>query len=146
MDIEVKLQNIQNILDNIYDYFQSHKNVYVNVIEQLDDCNGYLGDERWDNMAIFDEWSTTPRPLVVAGMVYDGRDINGDRFNPYSDYFRFNRYGTLESSDEKNYDDFLTDDFLLEALSYRDDLPAVNENKVLSNLYDKLSMACPPSI
>lgn len=137
MDIETE---IQNILDSIYDYFKSHKDIYINTIEQLDNCNGYLGEERWDDMSIFDEWSTTPKPLVVAGMVYDGRDISGDRFNPYANYFRFNRHGTLESSNEKDYDVFLGDEFLFEVLDYRDALPAVNENEVLSGLYDRLHM------
>ena len=83
------------------EYFEDHQDEFADVIETLDDYTGYLGDDRWYSMYDFDEMFSSTSPSDLANMIYFGD------FNPNHDYFRFNGYGNLESSDYKDYSDHI---------------------------------------
>lgn len=79
------------------EYFEEHEDEFTEAIEALDDYTGYLGDDRYYSMCDFDELMSNTCPTDLANMIYFGD------FNPNHDYFRFNGYGNLESSDYKDY-------------------------------------------
>lgn len=93
----------------------------ASVLEELDDLNGYLGGDRWMSMSDLDLVLGDINPSDVAMMCYWGKDLDSwnDRptFNPTRQYFRFNAYGHLESSDVRDYADWnngsLADDIAL---------------------------------
>lgn len=83
------------------EYFEDHQDEFAEVIEAVDDYNGYLGDDRYYSMWDFDEMFSGTSPSDLANLIYFGG------FNPNDDYFRINGYGNLESSDYKDYSDYI---------------------------------------
>lgn len=83
------------------EYFEDHQDEFADVIEAVDDYDGYLGDDRYYSMWDFDEMFSSTSPSDLAKMIYFGD------FNPNHDYFRFNGYGNLESNEYKDYSDYI---------------------------------------
>ena len=125
----------EEIREAIKAYFEANEEEFITVIEELDGYNGYLGDDRYYNMDELDEmlYGLTPSE-VLARTFYGGdddtKDANGNRgeFNPNREYFYYNGYGNLVSTDYKdNYkyhlDDYFIDE-LIENACYLDEIPA----------------------
>lgn len=93
----------------------------ANVLEELDDLNGYLGSDRWMDMTTLETVLSDVNPYDVAWMCYYGKDIDSwndtASFCPRRQYFRINDLGNLESSNVRNYDGWnngsLADDIAL---------------------------------
>lgn len=108
------------IKEAMKNYFENNENEFIEVIEDLDSYNGYLGDDRYYNMEELDEmlYGLTPSE-VLARTFYGGDDDTKDRngirgeFNPNRAYFYYNGYGNLCSTDYKdNYNYYLDDNFI----------------------------------
>lgn len=116
-------RTIEEIKNEILAYFQENENEFDEVIEELDNYNGYLGDDRYYNMEDLDEFyrDTEPTELLYRAFygydeMYTDKDGNHtEAFNPNRDYFRYNGYGNLVSTDVKDYTDRL-DDWFIEAV------------------------------
>lgn len=123
----------EEIRNEMLTYFEEHNEDFEDVIEQLDGYNGLLGDDRYYNMEDFDELHTGLTPMEVLERTFyggddDTRDKNGTRgeFNPNRNYFYYNGYGNLCSTDYKDYTDHLDEYFLdeiIENRNYLDYLP-----------------------
>lgn len=108
------------IKEAMKNYFENNEDEFIEVIEELDSYNGYLGDDRYYNMEELDEMLYGLTPSEVLARTYyggddDTKDRNGIRgeFNPNRAYFYYNGYGNLCSTDYKdNYNYYLDDNFI----------------------------------
>lgn len=111
------------IREAIKAYFEANEEEFITVIEELDSYNGYLGDDRYYNMDELDEmlYGLTPSE-VLARTFYGGdddtKDANGNRgeFNPNRNYFYYNGYGNLVSTDYKDNYNYHLDNYFVENL------------------------------
>lgn len=89
---------------------------------RLDAWNGYLGDSRYYPMDELDEFCVGMTPTEILQRAFFGYDEDtwtgeGDRrdhgcFNPNREWFWFNGYANLISTDYKDYSAFLNDWFI----------------------------------
>lgn len=140
------------IIDKIIEYFNDNEEIYNCCIEELDAYNGYLGDDRYFSMDELNEFFIGASPLEIIDRVYYGRDndtwtVDGSgnksygEFNPNREYFYFNGYGNLVSSDYKDYSSQL-DKWLIESLSdNRLYIDSIIDNDELTQLFDELEEA-----
>lgn len=141
-----------DIIANILAYYKEDEDAFINSVEELSDYNGYLGDDRWEDM---DELSGLYRgedPIELLNRAFNGydndtwhTDSHGAKefgaFNPNRDYFRFNGYGNLISSDYKDYSDYLNDSTIEELEEYFEQIDEIQVNDELKSLFEELKEA-----
>lgn len=108
---------IEELKDEILEYFEENEDEFNEVIEDLDSWCGYLGDDRYYYMEELDELYHDQPATEILYRAYYGHDefyttdSHGERqyeeFNPNRTYFYFNGYGNLVSSDYKDYSSHL---------------------------------------
>ena len=142
----------EKITDEIIAYFQDHEDIYNEAAEELDAYNGYLGDDRYYSMDELDDLYNGTEPTEILYRAFYGRDedvwttdASGNReygpFNPNREYFKYNGYGNLVSSNYKDYS-MLLDRYIIESmLENRDYIDAIVNNSELSELFDELESA-----
>lgn len=135
--------------EKIIIYFKEHEELFNDCIEELDSYNGYLGDDRYYCMDELDELYDSTEPSEILCRAYYGRDDDtyttdesGNKtygeFNPNREYFYFNGYGNLVSSDYKDYSKHL-DDWTIKAMSEnRYYIDSIDSDFELSELFDQL--------
>lgn len=117
------MSRVDEIKDEILEYFEENETEFNEVIEELDSWCGYLGDDRIFYMEELDELYYDMKPVDVLYRAFYGHDDDtystdsrGDReygeFNPNRNYFYFNGYGNLVSTDFKDYSSQLDMDFV----------------------------------
>lgn len=136
-------------IEKIINYLQENESLLNECIESLDDYNGYLGDDRYYNMYMLDEFYNGVEASEILNRAYFGRDDENwhtdasgnkiyDSFNPNREYFYYNGYGNLCSCNYKDYSDRL-DSYLVEALlENRFYISAIDSDDVLCSLFDEL--------
>lgn len=141
-------QNTEKV-NAIIAYFKKNTELFNDCIEELDGWNGYLGDDRYYYMEELDEIYNGVDPLELLRRAYYGWDEDSwtedghghrrhDEFNPNREYFRFNGYGNLVSTDYKDYSDHL-DAYTVEDMSERrKDIYCIDEDDELCALFDAL--------
>ena len=141
------------IIADIIKYFKENEDVFNDCMEELDSYNGYLGDDRYYNMDELNDLYSGQEPQEILFRAFYGFDADmwttdsrGDKeyraFNPNRNYFYFNGYGNLVSSDYKDYSNKL-DGYAVEAMSEnRNDISSIEENSDLSALFDALEGVC----
>lgn len=124
----------------LIDYFKENDDAFIEAIEELDSYNGYLGDDRYYDMEFLNEFYAEAEPLDILYRAFYGYDADTSteechtEFNPTRDYFRYNGYGNLVSTDYKDYSDWLDDWFIkslkenYEQLYIRDETKEAIEN------------------
>ena len=139
----------ENTIEKIITYFEANEDIFNTCIEELDSYNGYLGDDRYYSMDELDEFYIGTDPLEILRRAYYGRDddtwhtdASGNKiygaFNPNREYFYYNGYGNLVSSDYKDYSDKL-DNYVIEAMSEnRYYIDTIDDDEDLSALFDEL--------
>lgn len=113
----------EEIREKIKTYFENNEDDFNTVIEELDSYSGYLGDDRYFEMYELDEFYRDTEPTELLTRAFYGYDEmytdkdghHTEPFNPNRDYFRYNGYGNLVSTDVKDYTDRL-DDYFIDAL------------------------------
>lgn len=137
------------IIEKIIEYFEENEDVFNSCIEELDSYNSYLGDDRYYEMEMLSEFYSGTDPINLLNRAYFGRDDENwhtdshgrkiyDSFNPNRDYFRFNGYGNLVSSNYKDYSDKL-DHYAVEDMSEnRQYIDTIEEHEELAALFDEL--------
>lgn len=141
--------NKDEAVARIQTYFEENEDVFNACIEELDSYNGYLRDNRYYEMDELDELYHDEEPSEILRRAFYGYDERhyyidkyGDKhleeFNPNRDYFRFNGYGNLVSSDYKDYTDLL-DKYVIEQMDdYRDEISTIDDTAELEELFDAL--------
>lgn len=141
----MKNETVQKIIT----FFEENDDLFTECIEELDGYNGYLGDDRYYSMEYINEFYNNASPLDLLQRAYFGRDddtwttdASGDKtygeFNPNRDYFYYNGYGNLVSSDYKDYSAHL-DHWAIEAMSEnRIYIDSIESDEELTALFDEL--------
>lgn len=132
----------EEITKEIIEYFKNNEEIFNDCIEELDNYNGYLGDNRYYFMDNLDEIYKDELPTEILYRAFYGKDddTNGE-FNPNREYFYYNGYGNLVSSNYKNYS-LLLDNFAIEVMSEnRDYIDSIDSNEDLQKLFDELEEA-----
>ena len=141
----MKTETIKKIIE----YFTENEELFNTCIEELDGWNGYLGDDRYYYMDELNEFYRGTSPLDLLERVYYGgdddswtMDSNGNKiygeFNPNREFFRYNGYGNLVSSDYKDYSAHL-DSYAIEEMSEkRSHIDTIENDEKLTALFDEL--------
>ena len=141
----------ETTVKKIIEYFEENENVFNNCIEELDSYNGYLGDDRYYYMEDLKDFYNGVDPIELLERAYYGHDADawhtdgsGNKeygaFNPNRDYFTYNGYGNLISTDYKDYSAHL-DKYVIESMSKnRHYIDSIDDNDELSALFDELEL------
>jgi hypothetical protein len=136
-------------INKIIAYFNENESVFNSCIEELDSYDGYLGDSRYYNMEMLDEFYHGVNAIEILQRAFFGYDKDSyiidsfgnktySAFNPNREYFSFNGYGNLISSDLLDYSAFI-DEYAVKALSdNRRWIDAIEDDEKLSALFDEL--------
>lgn len=136
------------IRQELKDLFEDDDTLFNETIEELDSYNGYLGDDRYyfmENLTNYIDTSDLWNSLIYR--MFYGRDDDcfitnsqGEKeysqFNPNREYYYYNGYGNLVSSDDKDYSNFLDDYFIDSLLDKR---PYLNLDMDIESLLDELA-------
>lgn len=142
----------EKIIEKIIEYFKENEEIFNQCVEELDSYNGYLGDDRYYSMNELNDFYRDTDPFELLQLAYYGwdddtytTDSNGNRtygeFNPNRDYFKYNGYGNLVSTDYPNYSDMLDKYIIDDMLENRQYIDTIDENTELSELFDELENA-----
>lgn len=110
----------------LMELFESNEELFNQTIEELDSYNGYLGDDRYYEMDMLSEFYHGTDPIELLNRAYFGYDADtwhtdssGNKiygaFNPNREYFTYNGYGNLVSTNYKDYSAHL-DNYFIESL------------------------------
>lgn len=136
-------------IKKIIEYFENNDDIFISCMEELDSYNGYLNDDRYYSMDELNELYNGTDAIEILQRAFFGYDADnwhtdgrGDKiygaFNPNRDYFTFNGYGNLVSSDFKDYTAYL-DEYAIEAMSEnRQYIDTIESDDELSTLFDEL--------
>ena len=139
----------EEVVADILAYFEENDDTFTACLEELDSYNGYLGDDRYFDMEELAEFYHDADPIELLNRAYYGYAEDSctvdqcgtkrhDPFNPNADYFRYNGYGNLVSSNHKDYSDHL-DHYAVDAMQEdRAELPTIDDTPELSDLFDEL--------
>lgn len=139
----------ENTIKKIIEFFEENTDLFNNCIEELDSYNGYLGDDRCCPMEMLNDFYASQQPIDILYRAYYGRDddtwhtdANGDKiygeFNPNREYFYYNGYGNLVSTDYPDYS-YKLDEYAIEEMSEnRSYIDTIEDNDELSALFDEL--------
>lgn len=137
------------VIADIIQYFKENEDVFSDCMEELDSYNGYLGDDRYYSMEELNDLYSGREPQEILYRAFYGfdadtwsTDSSGNKtygaFNPNRDYFYFNGYGNLVSSDYKDYSDKL-DEYAIEKMSENKDyIDGIENDDTLAALFDEL--------
>lgn len=146
-EIKKQIRTVEEITAAIIEFFQENDDVFSDCIEELDSYNGFLGDRRQYPMEDLNEFYRDVEPLEMLYRVFYGHDAdtssehNYTEFNPNRDYFYYNGYGNLVSTDYRDYSDF-NDHWAVEKMSEnRNYIYSIDENDELKALFDELEAA-----
>ena len=139
----------EEITNAIIAYFKENEEIFNACIEELDSYNSYLGDDRYYEMEMLNDFYNGIEPLELLYRVFYGYDeddyttdstgnITHLEFNPNREYFRYNAYGNLMSANYKDYSAHL-DSYFIESLSEnRQYIDIIEENEELTAVFDEL--------
>ena len=117
---------MKTIKEQLKELFEQDEQLFNTAIEELDGYNGYLNDNRYYSMDELNDFYSGTEPLELLQRAYFGRDddtwttdSSGNKtyseFNPNREYFTYNGYGNLVSSDYKDYS-YLLDNYFIDDL------------------------------
>lgn len=133
----------------IIEYFEENEETFNACIEELDAYTGYLNDDRYYSMDDLNDLYSGSEPIEILQRAYFGHDADtwhtdssGNKiygeFNPNREYFCFNGYGNLVSSDYKDYSAHL-DKYAIESMSEnRNYIDTIDSDEELTALFDEL--------
>lgn len=139
----------EEIIKAIIAYFENNEDIFNDCIEELDSYNGYLNDDLYYTMDMLNEFYQGTEPTEILYRAFYGydedtvtSDSSGNKiygtFNPNRDYFKFNGYGNLVSTNYKDYTGHL-DSYAIESMSEnRQYIDTIEDNEELTALFDEL--------
>ena len=126
----------EEIVEKVIDYFKEHDDEFNDCFEELDNCIGCLDyDDRYEDMDFINEVYSND-PLEALTRAFYGGDADSKiidkwgeehkgSFNPNRNYFYFNGYGNLMSTDYKDYSNYLDDWVIKEMYDHRDEIDSL---------------------
>lgn len=148
-EIHMEIRTKEDIYSDIISYFSENTDIFNECIEQLNSWNGYLNDDCYYPMDELDEFYCGTNPSEILCRAFYGYDADtwtmdrsGNKmygeFNPNRDYFKYNGYGNLVSTDYPDYSNYLCEGTIEDMAENRDEIDAIDENSELSGLFDEL--------
>ena len=136
-------------IEKIIAYFEENEDIFNDCIEELDNYNGYLGDNRYYSMDELDDLMELKKPTDLLNMAFFGHDedthhtdghgnIEYEAFNPNREYFTFNGYGNLISTNYKDYSINLDSYCIIDMCENRYYIDTIDQYPELSALFDDL--------
>ncbi len=115
----------------LMELFENNENLFNQTIEELDSYNGYLGDDRYYEMDMLSEFYNGTDPIELLNRAYFGYDADNwhtnshgekeyNSFNPNREYFTYNGYGNLVSTNYKDYSALLDQWFIDSVIENQD--------------------------
>lgn len=128
--VKIMMRTTETIKAEIEKFFEENEDEFIEVIEDLDSYNGFLGDDRVYDMEYLSEFYTDCDPVEILTRAFYGyddtyTDENGNHpeaFNPNRPYFYYNGYGNLVSCYEKDYSAHLDEWFVDAVIEHASDL------------------------
>lgn len=121
---ELKREAFETALQEL---LESDSDVLTELVETFVSYNGLFADDEVIPMDMLDEYFVGVKPSEFLPRVFYGHDAdtscegNYTEFNPNREYFYFNGYGNLVSTDYKDYSHLVTDCVRnIETLDYSD--------------------------
>lgn len=129
-------------IEKILAYFEENPDTFADCLEELDGWNGYLNDDRFTPMEELDDIMSGQEPSYILARAFYGYDADTEEaFNLNRDYFYFNGYGNLVSTDCREYPGYLSSDTIEEMEENRDRIDTIEDNDDLTELFDALENA-----
>lgn len=139
----------ETVIKDIIEFFEENESIFERCIEELDSYNGYLNDDRYYEMEYLNEFYSGTDPIEILERAYYGRDddtwttdSSGNKqygeFNPNREYFTYNGYGNLISTDYKDYSSHLDSDCIESMSDNRYYIDTIDEYDDLKMLFDEL--------
>ena len=139
----------ENIINQIIEFFEDNEEIFNSCMEELDNYDGYLGNDRYYYMEELNEFYSVTDPIDLLYRAFYGHDddtwttdargnkIYGE-FNPNRTYFYYNGYGNLVSSNYKDYSRHLDHYVVKEMSENRCYIGSIEDNEELGTLFDLL--------
>lgn len=106
----------EELRDRVYEILGDNDDILKEVLEELDNWNGYLGDNRYYPMDELEDFANgNAYDWIIKACRGSDADDPSAGFNPFSNYFRFDGYGDLVSTNYPDYSDQI-DDYLITEL------------------------------
>ena len=145
----MKTRTQEQIIAAIIEYFEEHEETFNACIDELDSYSGYLNDDRYYEMYILNEFYNSTEPLELLNRVYYGYDVDtwttdahGNKtygeFNPNREYFKYNGYGNLVSTNYPDYSVHLDSYAINAMLENRQYIDNIENDDELTALFDEL--------
>ena len=139
----------EQLINQIIEFFENNEDIYNSCIEELDEYNCYLNDDRYYDMEYLNEFYNDVEPIELLYRVYYGHDADnyttdssGNRtygeFNPNRNYFKYNGYGNLVSTNYPDYSDKLDIYFIDSLIENRQYINSIDDSAALTMLFDEL--------
>ena len=139
------MRTTKAIINDIIAFFRDNESVFCDAIEELDSCNGYLDGDRRYSMNEFNDIMSGADLLEIAFKVAYGCDgdsgTTNSTFNPRSEYFYFNGYANLVSTNYKDYSDYLDEYAVQGMITNRAEINTIDDEPELAALFDELEAA-----
>lgn len=140
---------MENIIVKTIKYFKNEMELFNDCIEELDSATDVLYDDRYYEMYMIDDYFHNWKPTEILDKIFLGYDDDASyinesgehiykEFNPRRNYFKFNGYANLVSSDYKDYSCFLDEYTITNMSKYRTYVPSIEQDSELSELFDEL--------
>lgn len=144
-----KKRTREELISEIITYFTHNEDIFNQCIEEMDGWDGYLGDDKYYDMDCLNEFYNEEEPLELLYRAFYGYDADtyttdssGNRthgeFNPNRNYFKYNGYGNLVSTNYPDYSDKLDNYFIDKLLENRQYINGIEESEELTILFDEL--------
>lgn len=133
----------------ITEIFENDEKLFNDCIEDLDSYNGWLGDDRYYPMCELDVFYSGVEATELLNRAYFGYDAESwhtgsrgnkiyEAFCPNREYFSFDGYGNLVSSDYKDYSDKLDDYTVEEMINNASDIWSFRDNDDIQAILDNI--------
>ena len=114
------------LLDKLLAYYERNIEDFNNDIEELDGWNDCLYEDKIFSMDELDEVLQGIEPSEILRSALFGHDESQGKikstFNLNRDYFHYNGFGNLVSTDKRDYSDYLNDCFVQEIIDNKSHL------------------------
>jgi hypothetical protein len=138
---------MKTLAEALFEYYQQNEDDFNHDIEELDSWNGCLDDRRLEPMETLDEIYQGKDVTEILRRAYYGHDDDSwdiedgekvyDEFNPNREYFYFNGYGNLVSTDECDYSDYLDLDYVQDIIDNEGHLDLSDGAQEIIDNYDE---------
>jgi hypothetical protein len=148
MDRTLAQRTKEEITKDIIEWFSENEDAFNDCIEELDNYNGYLGDDRYYCMDELNDLFCDCDKIEILNRAFFGYDednyitdsygrVEHRSFNPNRDYFRFNGYGNLVSANYKDYSAQLDHYAVEEIADNRSNIYSIEDYDELKELFDE---------